>query len=87
MATSITISWTGIGSSNVRYVVTGKTEDIGSCSSERHENQTTIIDGSTSYLIEGLEENSCYTITVTAYENNTNVFTDGVTVITLEASK
>ena len=58
--TSISISWTSGGSEGVRYFVEWQrdtSEDQGT---------VTIIDGSTSYVISGLEENSRYIIRVTA---------------------
>ncbi|CAI8057697.1 hypothetical protein GBAR_LOCUS31429 [Geodia barretti] len=58
--TSISISWTSGGSEGVSYFVEWQrdtSEDQGT---------VTIIDGSTSYVISGLEENSRYIIRVTA---------------------
>ena len=43
-----------------------ETDDIGGCSGGSDMDSTTITDGSTSYDIMGLEEDSSYTITVTA---------------------
>ena len=43
-----------------------ETDDIGGCSGGSDMNSTIITDGSTSYNIMGLEEDSSYTITVTA---------------------
>ena len=57
----------------------------GECSDE-DEGSTTITDGSTSYDIMGLEEDSSYTITVTA-TNVAGRSTDRVTEMTLEAGE
>ena len=53
-------------------------EDIGS---------TTITDGSTSYNITGLEEDSSYTITVTASNAAGSAMDDPVNVTTMESGK
>ena len=57
----------------------------GECSDE-DEGNATITDGSTSYDIVGLEEESSYTIIMTATNiAGSSVVSDAVTVMTLEA--
>ena len=65
-----------------------ETDDIGGCSGGSDMDSTTITDGSTSYDIMGLEEDSSYTITVTA-SNSAGSSEDSNTIIamTLEAGE
>ena len=65
-ATSISILWTSAGTENVSYVVTWQTDDVGGCSAGNDTGSMYITDGSTSYDIIGLEEDSSYMIIVTA---------------------
>ena len=58
----------------------------GDCSDE-DEGSTTITDGSTSYDIMGLEEDSNYSITVTATNSAGSAVSDAVTAMTLEAGE
>ena len=59
----------------------------GECSDE-DEGSTTITDGSTSYDIMGLEEDSSYTITVTATDvAGSSAVSDAVTAMTMEAGE
>ena len=51
-------------------------EDVGS---------TTLTDGSTSYIMTGLEESSCYPITVTAMNANQMATSNNVTGFTQES--
>ena len=85
-ATSISLSWTSAGSEAVSYEVMWETDDIGGCSSGSDMNSTTITNDSTSYDIMGLEEDSSYTITVTA-SNSAGSSGDTVTAMTLEAGE
>ena len=62
-ATSISLSWTSGGSEGVSYEVEWQRNTSVGCSDE-DQDSTTITD--TSYTISGLEEDSRYTITVTA---------------------
>ena len=86
-ATSVTISWTQpVGSLMVNiYRVTLTTPSTGMCSGFNHtreENAT-----STSIVIDGLEENSIYTVTISAMNNEFNAArnTSGSTITTLAA--
>ena len=63
-----------------------ETDDIGGCSGGSDMDSTTITDGSTSYYIMGLEEDSSYTITVTA-SNSVGSSEDTVHAMTLEAGE
>ena len=58
----------------------------GECSDE-DEGSTTITDGSTSYDIMGLEEDSSYSITVTAANSAGSAVSDAVTAMTVEAGE
>ena len=87
-ATSISLSWTSAGSEAVSYEVMWETDDIGGCSSGSDMGSTTITDGSTSYDIMGLEEDSSYTITVTASNSaGSSEDSNTVTEMTLEAGE
>ena len=85
-ATSISLSWTSTDSEAVSYEVMWETDDIGGCSGVRDMNSTTVTDGSTSYDIMGLEEDSSYSITLTVSSPETRDSVN-VTVKTLEAGK
>ena len=64
-----------------------ETDDIGGCSGGSDMNSTTI-NGSTSYDIMGLEEDSSYTITVTASNSaGSSEDSNTVTEMTLEAGE
>ena len=86
-ATSISLSWTSAGSEAVSYEVMWRTDDIGRCTSGSSDmDSTTITGGSTSYDIMGLEEDSSYTITVTASNSaGSSEISGTVTEMTLEA--
>ena len=87
-ATSISLSWTSAGSEAVSYEVMWETDDIGGCSGGSDMDNATITDGSTSYDIIGLEEDSSYTITVTASNSaGSSVVSNTVTAMTLEAGE
>ena len=87
-ATSISLSWTSAGSEAVSYEVMWETGNIGGCSGGSDMNSTTITDGSTSYDILGLEEDSSYTITVTASNSaGSSEDSNTVTAMTLEAGE
>ena len=86
-ATSISLSWTSGGSEGVSYVVEWQRDTSVGCSDEDQDN-TTITDGSTSYTISGLEEDSRYTITVTASnEACSSEVSNTVTAVTEEAGE
>ena len=85
-ATSVTISWTQpVGGLTVDiYRVTLTTTSTGMCSDVSHtrvKNTT-----STSIVIDGLEENSIYTVTISTVNNEFNAVrsTSGPTITTLE---
>ena len=63
-----------------------ETDDKGGCSGGSVMDSTNITGGSTSYDIMGLEEDSSYTITVTA-SNSAGSSNDTVTAMTLEAGE
>ena len=87
-ATSISLSWTSAGSEAVSYEVMWETDDIGGCSDGSGMDSATITDGSTSYEIMGLEEDSSYTITVTASNSaGSSAVSNTVTAMTLEAGE
>ena len=80
-ATSISLSWTSAGSEDVSYEVMWQTDDIGGCSGDSHMNSTTINDCSTIDII-GLEEDSYYSITVTASSTSGSVAISDITAMT-----
>ena len=86
-ATSISLSWTSGGSEGVSYEVEWQRNTSVGCSDE-DQDSTTITDGSTSYTISGLEEDSRYTITVTASNTaGSSEVSNSVTAVTEEAGK
>ena len=85
-ATSISLSWTSADSEDVSYEVMWETDDIGGCSGITDMNSTILTDGSTSYDIMGLEEDSSYSITLTVSSPKAAETCDSV-VKTLEAGK
>ena len=83
-ATTISLSWSVPSGSVVdSYVVEWERGSSENCPYEDAGNAT-ITDGSTSYSIAGLEEDSSYTITVTATNVFGNVVSDAVTGMTGE---
>ena len=87
-ATSISLSWSSAGSVVDSYEVMWETDDIGGCSGGSDMNSTIITDGSTSYDIMGLEEDSSYTITVTASNSaGSSAVSNLITAMTLEAGE
>ena len=87
-ATTITISWTSAGSEDVSYEVMWQTNDVGGCSGGSDMDSTTITDGSTSYDITELEEDSTYSITVTASNSaGSSAVSNTVTPMTMEAGE
>ena len=64
-ATSISLSWTTGGSEGVSYTVFWQRDTSGDCS-DVDQGSDTITDGSTIYDIVTLEEDSSYSIAVTA---------------------
>ena len=86
--TSVTISWTqpvgGLTVDIYRVTLTTRTSS-GMCTAIGHtrEENTT----STSIVIDSLEENSIYTVTISAMNNQSNAIntTSGLTITTLEA--
>ena len=86
-ATSISLSWTSAGSEVDSYEVMWQRDTSGECPDE-DEDGISLTDGSTSYDIMGLEEDSSYSITVTA--NNaagSSAVSNTVTAMTLEAGE
>ena len=82
--TTSDISWNILGGSVVEsYVVMWQRDTSGECPDEDI-GSTTITDGSFSYTISGLEEDSSYTITVTASNEAGSAVSDPVTGITGE---
>ena len=63
--TTASISWSILNDTVESYEVRWKRDTSGECA-DVDEGNATITDGSTSYTITGLEEDSNYTITVTA---------------------
>ena len=86
-STTISLSWSVPSGSVVdSYEVVWERDTSGECPDE-DEGSATITDGSTSYTITGLEEDSSYTITVTATNAAGSVVSDPVTGMTWEAGE
>ena len=77
-ATTISLSWTSAGSMVDSYEVMWQRDTSGDCSNQ-DVGSTTLTDGSTSYIITGLEESSNYTIKVVAMNANEMEISNSVT--------
>ena len=87
-ATTITISWSSAGSEDVSYGVMWQRDTTIKCRIVSDMGSTTITDDSTSYDITGLEENSTYSITVTASNSvPSSEVSNTVTAMTMEAGE
>ena len=87
-ATTITISWTNNDPMVTIYVVMWERDTSLMCTGFSDMDSTTIIDGSTSYDITGLEEDSTYSITVTASNSaGSSAVSNTVTAMTIEAGE
>ena len=86
-ATSISLSWTSAGSEVDSYEVMWQRDTSGECPDE-DEDSISLTDGSTSYDIMGLEEDSSYSITVTASNAaGSSAVSNTVTAMTMEAGE
>ena len=85
-ATSISLSWTTGGSEGVSYTVVWQRDTSGDCSDEVQGNST-ITDGSINYDIMNLEEDSSYSIEVTASNTLGNETSETITEMTLTAGE
>ena len=87
-ATSITISWTNDDPMVTSYEVMWERDTTLMCTGFSHMDSTTITDGSTSYDITELEEDSTYSITVTVSNSaGSSAVSNTVTAMTMEAGK
>ena len=84
--TSISLSWTTGGSEGVSYTVVWQRDASGDCSDELQGNDT-ITDGSTNYDIVNLEEDSSYSIEVTASNAIGNETSETIPEMTLTAGE
>ena len=84
IATTISLSWTSAGSVVDSYEVMWQRDASGDCPDE-DEGSMSITDGSTSYMITGLEEDSSYSITVEAMNSIGMATSNTATGITQEA--
>ena len=85
-ATSISLSWTTGGSEGVSYTVVWLRNTSGDCS-DVDQGSDTITDGSTNYDIVNLEEDSSYSIEVTASNAIGNKTSETITEMTLTAGE
>ena len=85
-ATTISLSWTSAGPAVESYHVLWERDTSGECPDE-DEGSATITGSSTSYTITGLEEDSSYTITVTATNAAGSAASEPVTGMTGEAGE
>ena len=88
-ATSISLSWSvPSGSVVTSYEVMWQRDTSGECPNEDEGRGTTITDGSTSDEIMGLEEDSSYSLTVTAANAaGSSAVSETVTAMTEEAGE
>ena len=84
--TTISLSWTTSNGTADSYEVTWERDTSGECT-DVDEGSTTISGSSTSYTISGLEEDSTYTITVTATTALGSAVSVPVTAVTGEAGE
>ena len=84
--TTIPLTWTSAGSQVDSYEVTWERDTSGECT-DVDEDSATISGSSTSHTISGLEEDSNYTITVTATNTAGSAVSDPVTSVTGEAGE
>ena len=87
-ATTIIISWSNNDLMVTSYVVMWERDITIKCTGFSHMDSTTITDDSTSYDITGLEEDSTYSITVTASNSvGSSAVSNTVTTMTMEAGE
>ena len=87
-ATTITISWTSAGSEGVSYEVMWERDTSLMCTGFSDMDSTTVTDDSTSYDITELEEDSTYSITVTASNSaGSSAVSNTVTAMTMMAGE
>ena len=88
-ATSISLSWISAGSEGVSYVVTWQTDDVGGCSGGNDTGSMNINDGSTSYDIMELEEDSSYNMIIVTASNSagSSAVSNTVNAMTKEAGE
>ena len=84
--TTISLSWTAANGTVDSYEVMWERDTSGQCP-DVDEDSTNITGSSTSYTISGLQEDSSYTITVTATNAAGSTVSDSVTRMTSEAGK
>ena len=84
--TTIPLTWTSAGSQVDSYEVTWERDTSGECT-DVDENSATISGSSTSHTISGLQEDSNYTITVTATNTAGSAVNVPVTAVTGEAGE
>ena len=84
--TTISLTWTSAGSQVDSYEVTWDRDTSGECR-DVDEDRATISGSSTSYTISGLQEESNYTITVTATNTAESAVSVPVTAVTGEAGE
>ena len=84
--TAISLFWTSAGSVVDSYEVLWQRDNSGDCPDENHGSMS-ITDGSTSYMITGLEEDSSYSITVEAVNSIGMVTSNTATAMTQETGK
>ena len=85
-ATTVSLSWTSAGSVVDSYEVMWERNTSGECPDENN-GSTTITDGSTSYTITRLEEDSSYIIVVKAANAVGSAVSDPITGMTGEAGE
>ena len=87
-ATTITISWTNDDPMVTSYEVMWERDTTLKCTGFSDVDSATITDGSTSYDITELEEDSTYSITVTASNSvGSSAVSNTVTAMTMEAGE
>ena len=78
-ATTISLSWTSGGSEGVSYEVDWQRVTTGDCDDEDEGNATLVGGSMTSYTVTGVQEDSNYTITVTASNSIGDEMSESIT--------
>ena len=88
--TSVCLDWTSAGSEPLYYIMSWKTATVGGCSRSGSSDDTDekrFFSTATRYNLTGLEEDSCYIITVTAFLANNSQDQNTTTAVTLHSGE
>ena len=88
-ATSAHLNWTSAGSETLYFIMSWKPATIGGCSRTGSSdiNPKRFFSTATNYILTGLEEDSCYIITVTAFLANNSEDKSATIAVTLDSGE